>query len=96
MRKDPIVAKELGVQQQPDTGILLNKASIVQGKHTYWHEKMTGGGGSKDSNTCLDSDLGHRGCRMFVEIDTYTESSYWSLKAMIKGDVKVGHVGTSL
>lgn len=45
MRKDPIVAKELGVQRLPDTGILLNKASIVQRRHAHWHKKMTRGGG---------------------------------------------------
>lgn len=39
MRKDLIVAKELRVQRHPDTGILLNKASIVQRKHAYWHKK---------------------------------------------------------
>lgn len=39
MRKDPIVAKELRVQQHPDTGILLKKDSIVQRKHAYWHRK---------------------------------------------------------
>lgn len=55
MRKDLIVAKELRVQRHPDTGILLNKASIVQRKHAYWHKKMTGGGAS---DTCLDPDLG--------------------------------------
>lgn len=42
MRKDPIVAKELGVQQHPDTGILLNKASIVRRKHAYWHKNDGG------------------------------------------------------
>lgn len=45
MRKDLIVAKELRVQRHPDTGILLNKASIVQRKHAYWHKKITGVGG---------------------------------------------------
>lgn len=39
MRKDSIVAKELRVQRHPDTGILLNKASIVQRKHAFWHKK---------------------------------------------------------
>lgn len=39
MRKDPIVAEKLRVQRHPDTGILLNKASIVQRKHAYWHKK---------------------------------------------------------
>ena len=39
MRKDPIVAKELRVQRHPDTGILLNKAGIVQWKNAYWHKK---------------------------------------------------------
>lgn len=43
MRKDPIVAKELRVQRHPDTGILLNKASIVQRKHAYWRKKWGGG-----------------------------------------------------
>lgn len=42
MRKDPIVAKELRVQRHPDTGILLNKASIVQRKHAYWHKNDGG------------------------------------------------------
>lgn len=44
MRKDSIVAKKLRAQRHPDTGILLNKASIVQRKHAFWHKKMTGGG----------------------------------------------------
>lgn len=56
MRKDPIVAKELRVRRHSDTGILLNKASIVQRKHAYW-QKLTGGARGA-SGTCLDSDLG--------------------------------------
>lgn len=31
--------KGIRVQRHPDTGIPLNKASIVQRKHAYWHKK---------------------------------------------------------
>lgn len=59
------------LQRDPDTGILLNKASIVQRKHAVWHKKWQEMEKPHvASDTYLYSDLGIAGLQRHVHVRT--------------------------